>query len=225
MSPLRQSISKPEPDIDTDTQLAILASLLEPASYSVEDLLDALTDAKGDVTRAAERLLLPRIKSSGKRKAGTSLESWLGRKNGKRVEEPVTPTKAVSPSKTAMPGSPMKKPAVDLLSVLQQPESAKIRAGPLPAVLLSTQAAINKHGLPLTIHRSPLSPAFASALYLALMEESEKWERHRWFLAGKWVESPHTMTSYAREGAKEGDDAGWAKYFYSGTHLKPPAVS
>jgi len=212
-----------EVDTDTDTQLAILASLLEPATYPIDQLLDALTDARGDVTRAAEGLLLPRVKSSGKRKAGTSLESWLGRKKGKAAEEPVTPVKTTSVGyETA---SPPKKPVVDLLSILQQPENAKVRAGPLPAVPLAAQAAIDKHGLPLTILQSPLSPAFASALYLALMEESEKWERHKWFLAGKWVESPHTMTNFAREGANEGDDAGWDKYYYSGTQLKPPTVS
>lgn len=215
----------PLAETDTDTQLAILASLLEPASYPLEELLDALTNAKGDVTRAAESLLLPRVKSAGKRKAGTSLESWLGRKKGKAAEDPVTPEKTSSYFKPAG-ASPAKKPAVDLLSILQQPEAAKIRAGPLPPLPLATQSAIDKHGLPLTILQSPLSPAFASALYLALMEESENWERHRWFLAGKWVESPHTMTSFARDGVKnEVDEAGWEKYYYSGTHLKPPLVS
>ena len=81
------------------------------------------------------------------------------------------------------------------------------------------------------------------------MDESDKWERNRWYLAGKWVESPHTTTVYARKGGGYGerdegeyaagetetsrserrqDGAGQegaqARYFYSGTELGTPQV-
>jgi hypothetical protein len=116
---------------------------------------------------------------------------------------------------------------IDLLTVLKQPDEAKsrLRTGPQPAVLLSTQSAIDKHGLPLTILQSPLSAPFASALYLAMMAESEKWDRHRWYLAGKWVESPHTVTNYARKGGGHGDAEGLSTYYYSGSELSRPEVS
>jgi hypothetical protein len=254
-------------DVERDAQIALLASLLEPATFSIEEYVAALRTSSGDVQLAAEELLLPRVKSAGKRKAGTSLESWLGKKrggkgrgaNGPRDDEPVDdePVARVDVDlkrsvhlaaededsvKPARDQDNPAKPRVDAFSVLldpsSQPQIPKAKAAPQPAVRLATQAQIDSAGLPLTILTSPLSPSFASALYLTMMEESEKWERNRWYLAGRWVESSHTMTSYARghggsgeEGTGDPDFSEAAKkqnegkYYYSGTEQKTSAVS
>jgi len=255
---------------DTDTSLAILASLLEPTSFPLATLIDALAEAQGDPAQAAEQLLLPKVQArargrvAGKRKAGggSSLADWLTgplslakrAKSGTSTSRQLATTHASSTtvgsqsrSRSRSPedawqhastsSSPARKssaakpaptaPPIDLLTVLKQPDESKtkLRAGPQPPILLSTQSAIDKHGLPLTILQSPLSPSFASALYLTMMAESEKWERHRWYLAGKWVESPHTMTSYARAGGGHGDADGLSTYYYSGSELSRPEVS
>ena len=181
-----------EEEEDTDTKLAILSSLLEPATYPLEELLEALNESGGDVSKAAEGILLPRVKSAGKRKAGTSLESWLGKKRAGDdtiVTSPTVKTNATKEGKV-----------VNLLDHLKQPTpSEKTKNIPRPAVHLPNQSAINSHRLPLSILQSPLSPQFASALYLTMMEESETWERNKFYLAGKWVESPHTVCHYARD--------------------------
>lgn len=181
-----------EEEEDTDTKLAILSSLLEPATYPLEELLEALNESGGDVSQAAEGILLPRVKSAGKRKAGTSLESWLGKKRAgddTKVTSPNVKTNATKEGK-----------AVNLLDHLKQPTSSeKTKSIPRPAVHLPNQSAIDSHRLPLSILQSPLSPQFASALYLTMMEESETWERNKFYLAGKWVESPHTVCHYARD--------------------------
>lgn len=176
---------------DQATQLLLLASLLEPATYPEDELVRALQTARGDLSRAAEDLLLPR--KSSKRKAD-SLESWVKRD----------------------------KPPLNAFSVLSDAGPSKPRTAPQPALLLTSQAAIDKHRLPLRLLDSPLSSSFASALYLALMEESETWTRHRWYLAGRWVESPHTMTNYYQEGGGYG---GSTPYYYSGKELPMPKVS
>lgn len=202
----------PDTALDTDTKLALLASLLEPATYPLEELLDALQARQGDIGRAAEDLLLPRVKSAGKRKAGTSLESWLGRKRGPSLApnepEHVLDIDGLSDDdKTSKKREASTKPTTttDLMSLLRQPTSpVKPKNPPRPPIPLPSQAAINKHSLPLTILRSPISPALASALYLTMMEESETWDRNRFYLAGKWVESPHTACHYAREGRHDG---------------------
>lgn len=214
--------SNDEDDADTDTKLAMLASLLEPASFPIEDLLDALQASKGDVAKSAEVLLLPRVKSAEKRKAGTSLQSWLGKKQAptpihfpSRTREPqatafhdelqaVTDqnTRSTMATTTTTTSTKTKndKPPVDLLSVLKQPTTPeKPKIVPRPALHLPNQSAINSHKLPLTLLQSPLSPSFASALYLTMMDESQTWERNRFYLAGKWVESPHTVCHYARD--------------------------
>lgn len=184
---------------DTDTKLAILSSLLEPATYPLEELLDALQEYNGDVGKAAEGILLPRVKVAGKRKAGTSLESWLGKK---RV--PISPTGKLNTKPNKDETTAPKKEGVSLLDHLKQPTSERTKTIPRPPVQLSNQSTIDSHNIPLSILKSPLSPSFASALYLAMMEESNTWDRNRFYLAGKWVESPHTVCHYSRDPAATG---------------------
>jgi hypothetical protein len=241
-------MSDPE---DNDTKIALLASLLDPVSFPLSEYLEALAAASGDVSLAAEALLLPRVK---KRRAGTSIGSWLV-KGGKRVDQVENNSDEVEePRRKTLNGSPSKvKPAIDLLSALGQASPTKrpkVKSIPHPALLLTSQAAIDAHNLPVTLLQCPLCPSFASALYLALMEESEKWERNRWYLSGRWVESPHTTTVYARKGdwygelevdehqeeraergadergkAEVGYSGGKPRYFYSGNELGTPKVS
>ncbi|OCF39596.1 hypothetical protein I317_06611 [Kwoniella heveanensis CBS 569] len=227
-------------ETDTDTKIALLASLLEPISFPFDVLLEVLQESDGDVAKAAEGLLLPRVKSSGKRKAGTSLHDWLTRPaSGKAVKREPDQVPSRRPERfmvvddeddeaigqAAGPSRPS-EPAIDLLSKLRQAPGnpavlPKPKAGPQPPVILSSQAAIDSHSLPLTILNSPLPASLASALYLAMTEESESWERNKFYLAGKWVESPHTTTVYQRLGGGYGGHTG-ARYFYSGTELDEP---
>ena len=218
---------------DTDTKLAILSSLLEPATYPLEELLDALQESHGDVGKAAELLLLPRVRGAGKRKAGTSLESWLGKKRA-----PISPT-VKTDTTTSLKAEPVKREGVNLLDHLKQPTSERTKAIPRPPVHLPNQSAIDSHNIPLSILKSPLSPSFASALYLAMMEESETWERNRFYLAGKWVESPHTVCHYSRNPAAtgtteavekgeevlDGKEGKKATYMWSGQEIAASRVS
>lgn len=245
-------------DEDTDTKLAMLASLLEPASFRTEDLLESLQDSEGDVAKAAEGLLLPRVRSAGKRKSGTSLQGWLGKKrapdnagstslrpplhaNSKSVKSESSrcsdPVDTQTQHETRLEDGYTKseRPPVDLLSVLKQPATSdKSKNPPRPALHLSNQSAIDSHKLPLTLLQSPLSASFASALYLTMMEESETWERNRFYLAGKWVQSPHTVCHYSRDppsaeeqgiellqGKEEGKKA---TYMWSGQEIAPSRV-
>ena len=226
-----------------DTQIALLASLLEPASYPISEYLEALENANGDISKAAEALLLPRVKSAGKRKAGTSIQSWRGKKKHGDISEDENAGTWRGSAESTLRNPVSRDPATDLLSLLRKEspsKPAKAKTLPQPALLLTSQASIDAHGLPATMVQSPLSPSLASALYLALMEESELWDRNRWYLAGRWVESPHTTTVYARKGAgygsrgcdireaapEDGDDPAKrkARYYYSGTELGDPKV-
>ncbi|ORY25822.1 hypothetical protein BCR39DRAFT_566183 [Naematelia encephala] len=215
-----------DPD-DNETKIALLASLLEPSTYPISDYLEALTAADGDVGRAAEEMLIPRVKSAGKRKAGTSLESWLGRKRSavSRVkettdEERKTSAQSLNNDQDGGTISTRSSLAPDLMSILRQPTTppktkSKTKNSPQSALVLTSQAAIDAHSLPVTLLQSPLPASLASALYLTMMQESENWESNKWFLAGKWVQSPHLMSSYARSGAEHGN----AKYYYTGSDL------
>jgi hypothetical protein len=231
---------------DTDTKLAILASLLEPATFPLEELLERLNENEGDVVKAAEGILLPRVKGAGKRKAGTSLESWLGKKRSSSILDSKEefsgaprPRSRPTPNLEKDDNNVEKKPImVNLLDHLKQPSHSneKSKNIPRPAIHLSNQDIIDSHNLPLSILKSPLSPAFASALYLTMMEESETWDRNRFYLAGKWVESPHTVCHYSRDPGAEiggteeidlldGKQGKKATYMWSGQEIAGSRVS
>ena len=248
-----------------DEALAQLAGVLEPATYPDDELRAALRSARGDVASAAEMLLMPRIKSSGKRKAGTSLHSWLSRPrhtpaneasglpelHGKRRAKTKPDDDILSGLATASVDDISKEASAtawkSLYSTMRPQNPAKVpkaKPAPQPPIIVANQAQIDAQGLPLTILESPLSPSFASALYLAMMEESTAWDHNRFYLAGRWVESPHQTTGYKRRGdgylAKDilGEvDGGEVvmkasglvperdpKWYYSGTVQTLPAV-
>nr|XP_031863086.1 uncharacterized protein CI109_001564 [Kwoniella shandongensis]KAA5530158.1 hypothetical protein CI109_001564 [Kwoniella shandongensis] len=237
-------------DSDTDTKIALLASLLEPITFPIDIYVEALATAHGNVARAAEELLLPRVKSAGKRKAGTSLHSWLSRpretKIAKREEDTIAKvgmkeepfevtsyvktegtTEIVSNVKTEGLERPTnsKSPTVNLWSILQQGSNdstiSKTKTLPQPPILLATQQGIDAHSLPMTLLDPPLSPSFASALYLAMMEESDTWEVKPFLLAGRWVTSTYTTGIYKK---KDGEYGGIEvqRYYYSGIEQEPP---
>jgi hypothetical protein len=185
----------------------------------LEQLGNAIKRAKGDVAAAAEDLLLAGPKPTVTSRPSSSLSDWLGRsdksvKKRARSEDTLKDPVQV----TQQP----KRPVADLSKLLKQPTTlAKPKRPPQPALTLGSQKQIDAHGLPVTLLESPLSPAFASALYLVMMKESENWESNKWYLAGKWVESPHLMSNYVRD--IDGEER--KGYYYSGSEMKPPFVS
>ncbi len=213
------------PFIPKDEQIASLASLLEPASYSNAQYVHALTRADGNLELAAERLLLSCESSSSrspsregregvvydggrKRKQSRSpdgtLSGWLtsGKAAVKRRQQTPPPAAEVSPDKALR----------SYLSVLQSTSPVKttddkrLRAPPRPPIILTTPRQIASTLPTISLEQSPLSPEFASALFLTLMEESKNWKKFEWYLAGRLVESGHTSCFYRlREDAANGE--------------------
>ncbi|WWC87731.1 uncharacterized protein L201_002623 [Kwoniella dendrophila CBS 6074] len=224
-------------DEDTDTKLALLASLLEPITIPFEKLLESLNDNNGNVSKAAEELLMPTPKKIGKRQAGNDLQSWFKKsKDSKIVKKEIIAVNEQDDSKIcemdaevkleenlgSFKGEPSKTSNnVNLLSILRGRSTSntiQTKAGPQPALLLTSQALIDSNSLPITLLESPLPPSLASALYLELLEESEKsWYNNEFYLAGKAVKSPHTVQMY-----KHPESKAWKKgikYWYSGTSM------
>ena len=232
---------------DQDALLAQLVGFLEPATYPIDELLSALDAASGDVARAAEELLTasPSVK---RRKLHRDLAGWLSQKPRRSpVESPrrrsIEKAQKHELDEATIDATPAAKSgssaAWDSLLRRDAPPP-KSKTTPQPPIRLATQAAIDAHSLPLTILQSPLTSSFASALYLSMMAESAKWDPNRFYLAGKWVESPHTTTSYKRPDAYEPHDIALhngavavtvtkevperdPKWYYSGTELDAPS--
>lgn len=78
------------------------------------------------------------------------------------------------------------------------------RAGPtqaarsLPPLLLTRPEQVAKH-TPCSLHFNILPAELAERLYLRMLQESKQWERNRWYLNDRQVESPHTTAFYTSD--------------------------
>ncbi|KIR40160.1 hypothetical protein I307_04739 [Cryptococcus deuterogattii 99/473] len=238
-----------EEELDTETKLVLLASLVHPLTLPSQ-ALEMLASVDGDVAKAAEKLLLPSPKASRKRKAGPSLQEWLGRPGdnnrtvkakGKQEDESTgrhLTMSAAGSSKisgisiasieenketdgTLSEATPP-RPVTNAFDILGRTPSSPVKQklGPQRPVCLSSQASIDSNSLPLTLIDQPLPPSLASALYLLMLEEAKCWGANRFFIAGKEAKSPHKTGFYR----KEGGGYGGGKYYYAGVEQGPAKV-
>lgn len=203
----------------SDEALVALLALLEPASFPLDDCLTALHRAKGDLSRAAELLLVPQESLQPDRKRKRGIQAWLqpkdegspGRSKSPSPEQP--PPEVDRGASAASWASLLRAPAPRPKG--QGPEKP-VRSAPQRALHLATPSAIKAHNLPLAFIDSPLSPSFAAALYHQMIQESPGWPHNKFYLAGREVESNHQSVTYARKGGGFEFTHG-GTYYYTGS--------
>ncbi len=200
---------------DTEMLIALVYSLLQSnssqlTSHSDEAVLDALVQHNGNVEAAAQHL----NNRGKKRKRTNDLASWLGNKSNKSVKQEdgdkMSVTLSRKPPSTSKPPSSSKKPAVDLMTVLRQapPSPSKKKTPSPPPLLLSNPSMVAQH-TPCTMHLSVLPPELACRLFYTLIDASRGWQRNKWWLFDRVVESPHRTSFFARENGAEGSGDAW----------------
>lgn len=216
-------------DEDTDTKLALLASLLEPNVFEASRYLDALSSAHGDVSVAAENLLLNGSSIPKKRsQVSGGLAAWLGQSSKKNKATAIVEEIKEVPIERKSAKSIL--PVADLSMLLKDTGSKGLNERPkqaaLPPVILATPEQIAST-VPCTLHASPLPAPLASAIYLTLMNVSDSWEKRSWYMAGRKVEAPHATCFYVRKGEGYGAPEGSkekARYFYAAKENDDPPV-
>lgn len=201
------------PEEDTDLLLALLKSLLHPATYPEDALLRVLVECDGSPEAAAERLLgeigetsssLP-IKQGGKKKrqqTQTTLKNFAQPPPAKRAASATTSRSeatAVDASASAACSksetSKASKPVFDLAMLKDVSSSEKCKtAAPrasLSTLVLATDALLAKHLPCIIAPPSPLSPELATALFYAMHAESRTFQKLKWNINAREVESPH----------------------------------
>ncbi|KAI0341749.1 hypothetical protein BDW22DRAFT_1358610 [Trametopsis cervina] len=191
----------------------------------------------------------PAVKTSTKRKRTIGLDKWLVSKDGpmtnpdascspkkkSRIQRTPSPAPRLVESEfvqgsTRSSASPTKvKPVsqTEFMSILRPPNSterpAKLAPPKLPPLTLGTPALVEKH-TPCTMHLSVLPPELACRLYYAMLDESENWQRNKWWLFDRVVESPHSTSFYIRRSRTEKGDnmKEAAQFWYNGRPTPPP---
>lgn len=221
---------------DTDVLIALVSSLLESTTPapSQETILDALTRSNGDVDAAAKLVRsAPIAPPSRKRKRGSDIMStWLSKSSEQSstsskpksfiepsshvhtTDRPISP----SPKKHRPPASAPAKPTVDLMTVLRQAPVSKFKEEipRLPPLTLTTPELVAKHST-CTLHPSILPSELACRLFYTMIDESRNWQRNKWWLFDRVVESPHRTSFYARKTNGVDGDESWqeAAQFWS----------
>lgn len=223
-------------DGDTETLIALVSSLLDHV-IDHETILEALVVADGDVQRAAgllngnERDNGVRKGEGHKKRKKPNLDGWLKKAKISSTERIDLTQEEETSSSTMEPKSkghshpkPPLKPPVDLMAVLRPPPSpdkSKRKLKTLPPLMLTNPSMVAAH-TPCTLHLSVLPPELACQLFYTMIDASKQWQRNKWWLFDRVVESPHRTSFYARskddETGDERDAAEWqeaARYWYA----------
>ncbi|KAI0748283.1 hypothetical protein C8Q80DRAFT_1171010 [Daedaleopsis nitida] len=223
-------------DMDTDTMLALLSSLIHPLEVAQSTLLDALAASEGDIEAAAKSLRSepPRKKRRTSSKAA-GIEAWL---NGSAKHDQSSPSRARpynastqshnnishdasgSSSSVTLPkdraaDSPQKPPMktvtqTELMALLRPPKSSD-NAPAKPQVprhppLTLVTPEHVAEHTPCTLHNSILPPDLACRLFYTMLHASRDWKRNKWWLFDRVVESPHRTSFFVRRDDTQGGD-------------------
>lgn len=214
---------------DTETLLVMLSSLLPESHQSVdqESLLETLLECEGNVEEAAAKLTSlssSRAAASSssstrnKRKRDTGLDGWLQKHPSttpKRVNSGGNSTRArsasvstddrrqyPSPPSTSLKvkGSGKPNSTGNALARLKPPSTSATPEVPtqLPPLTLGTPEMVAKHTA-CTLHPQVLPPELAIRLFETMLVEAETWDRNRFWLFERAVESPHKNSFYVRD--------------------------
>lgn len=160
-------------------------------------------------------------------KASAKISNEQSKAKGKGKEhvlQPLVASSRNSPSQKHVVGVtstlPLESPGksvVDLMTVLQQAPSTTKKIIPrAPPLMLSNPSLVAQH-TPCTLHHSVLPPELACRLFYTMIEESQSWQRNKWWLFDRLVESPHRTSFYARKNDGTDDDDTWqeaAQFWY-----------
>ena len=214
---------------DTETLLVMLSSLLPESHQNIDQasLLEALLECEGNVEEAAAKLTAfsssraagsSSSLTSNKRKRHAGLDGWLQSPpsaTSKRVNSGGKGTRArstsvpadnrlqrLSPPTTSLKvkGSGKPNSTGNALARLKPPSTPAAPQVPkqLPPLTLGTPEMVSKHTT-CTLHPQALPPELAIRLFESMLIEAEKWDRNRFWLFERAVESPHKNSFYVRD--------------------------
>ena len=215
-------------EADTETLIAMVASLLTVPNPGQDVVLDTLVQCSGDIQAAAALIDAKHTKGSSKPASAkrqipsSDLSNWLmsphptpsssklpSLKKKRAPQQPDTgPGPLAIKDTTHTPGNSPGKPAVDLMSVLRPPPPSKPSVPRLPPLMLSNPAMVAQH-TPCTLHLSVLPPELACELFYNMMDLSQSWKRNKWWLFDRIVESPHRTSFFVRSTNGVDDNESW----------------
>lgn len=191
-------------------------SVSSPSSPSSRSRsVDNLVSPDGNPSRKKQRLIQPRLSAflpmhapsvSTTTSSLSSPGPSLSESKDSATDEPTAPLPSLN-DRLRWKGS---------LDDTSSPSSSRERA-PKPLVLYSPDD-VAKH-CPCTLMFNVLDKDLATRLLQAMLKDSETWNRNRWWLFERMVESPHKTSYFAERENDMEEVSGWT---YNGKKQDPP---
>jgi hypothetical protein len=194
-----------------------------------ETLLEALLECEGNIEEAAAKLIsqpssssaaIPHSSTKNKRKRDAGLDGWLhkhpstskppskrvnsgdGSVRARSVSVPVDDHRypSLSGASLKVRGSGKPNSTGNALARLKPPSTSTTPEAPaqLPPLTLGNPEMVARHTA-CTLHPQALSPELAIRLFETMLDEAERWNRNRFWLFERAVESPHKSSFYVRD--------------------------
>ncbi|KAF9321830.1 hypothetical protein BG003_010854 [Podila horticola] len=217
---------------DWDFKMATLFSIFESTPEHI--LHQALTNAHGDLEQAIP-IVLSGQTSTSKDSSSANNDHPTRPKKKQRLVQPRLAAFLGSPSSSSLSLTSSSQPTSTLTSSPSASasnlpslndrlrwkdsidDSTKPRERIRPLVLYNPED-VTKHS-PCTLIHNVLDKDLASRLLQVMMVESETWNRNRWWLFERMVESPHKTSYYAEDSNDLAEVSGWT---YNGKKQDPP---
>ncbi|KAG0218561.1 hypothetical protein B0O80DRAFT_498267 [Mortierella sp. GBAus27b] len=187
------------------------------SSFSRSTSLDSILSSDGQPKRKKQRLVQPRLSAF--------LPSLAPSASKSTSSSPLT-----NQSNSGSRDSESKEPTASLPSLNDRlrwkeslddtPSSSSLSSrekAPKPLVLYSPDD-VAKH-CPCTLLFNVLDKDLATRLLQAMLKDSETWNRNRWWLFDRMVESPHKTSYFAERESDMEEVSGWT---YNGMKQDPP---
>ncbi|KAF8078096.1 hypothetical protein FPV67DRAFT_1404790 [Lyophyllum atratum] len=112
------------------------------------------------------------------------------------------------------------------MSMLRHPPTPTRSIPQLAPLTLSNPDMISQN-TPTTLHLNVLTPELACRLFYTMSRASRQWNRNKWWLFDRLVESPHRTAFFARKDDGIDGNESWqeaAQFWYNGRMTDPPEV-
>ncbi|KAG0000069.1 hypothetical protein BGZ79_006353 [Entomortierella chlamydospora] len=193
---------------------SVLSSSFSSSVYSRSSSLESLNSGKGDLpNRKKQKLIQPRLSAF----LPTLSPSLISPSTLGHTRQSDTKSTATNESNT--PSLPSLNDKLRWKESLDEPSSSTStqRRPPKPLVLYSPED-VSKH-CPCTLILNALDKDLATRLLKAMLIDAETWNRNRWWLFERMVESPHKTSYFAERDDDMEEVSGWT---YNGMKQDKP---
>ncbi|KAF9101114.1 hypothetical protein BGX27_011603 [Mortierella sp. AM989] len=201
-----------------------LVSSSPSSTFSRSSSLDSLTSSKGDhPKRKKQKLVQPRLSAFLPTPAVSAMlfspsippssSSSTLEHNGQSNPKPTISNESITP----LPSLNERLRWKESLDDSSSPSSTSIQR-PLKPLILYSPEDVAKH-CPCTLLFNVLDKDLSSRLLNAMLIDSETWNRNRWWLFERMVESPHKTSYFAERDDDMEEVSGWT---YNGMKQDQP---